>query len=66
MHAIEKPPRNLDKEKGKYYEYHKSKTHDTSECTVLKREVEEKQMTGDLVEVVKHLRSKFEADHKEV
>ena len=65
MHVVQKPPPNPDKEKAKYYKYHKSKTHDTGECTVLKKEVDENKFTGDLSEVAKHLRSKFEADHRE-
>lgn len=64
MHVIEKPPLKLDKEKGIYYEYHKSKKHNTGKCIVLKREVEEKQLTSNLIEVTKHLGSKFEVAHK--
>lgn len=37
--------------KGRFCEYHKSKTHDTVNCSVLKREMEEKQLKGNLVEV---------------
>lgn len=32
-------PSKAEKEKGKYCEYHKRKTHDTSEYTVLKKEI---------------------------
>lgn len=34
MHAVKKTPTKVDKEKAKYYEYHKSKTNEIGECTV--------------------------------
>lgn len=37
--------------KGRFFEYHKRKTHDTTNCSVLKREMEEKQFKGNLIEV---------------
>ena len=49
--------------KSRYYEYHKSKTHDTASCSVLKKEMEEKQLKGDLVEVARSLRAKFDAEN---
>ncbi|KAL7583074.1 uncharacterized protein LOC111911354 [Lactuca sativa] len=49
--------------KSRYCEYHRSKTHDTVNCSVLKKEMEEKQLKGDLVEVVRSLRAKFDAEN---
>ena len=39
VHAVEKTPQRTEKEKSKYYEYHKSKVHDSGECAILKKEV---------------------------
>lgn len=33
-------------------------------CTTLKKEIEEKLLKGDLSDIAKDLRSKFDADHK--
>ncbi|KAL7603871.1 hypothetical protein Lser_V15G20002 [Lactuca serriola] len=49
--------------KSRYCEYHKSKTHDTASCSVLKKEMEEKQLKGDLVEIARSLRTKFDAEN---
>ncbi|XP_023737234.1 uncharacterized protein LOC111885182 [Lactuca sativa] len=49
--------------KSRYCEYHKSKTHVTVNCSVLKKEIEEKQLKGDLVEVARSLRAKFDAEN---
>ncbi|KAL7593465.1 hypothetical protein Lser_V15G35586 [Lactuca serriola] len=49
--------------KSRYCEYHKSKTHDTVNCSVLKKEMEEKQLKGDLVEVARSLRAKFDVEN---
>ncbi|XP_052621375.1 uncharacterized protein LOC128127078 [Lactuca sativa] len=49
--------------KSRYCEYHKSKTHDTINCSVLKKEMEEKQLKGDLVEVARSLRTKFDDEN---
>lgn len=46
-----------------YCEYHKSRTHDTINCAVLKREIEEKQLKGNVIEIAKSLRAKFDADN---
>nr|KAJ0202128.1 hypothetical protein LSAT_V11C600303100 [Lactuca sativa] len=46
---------------NRYCEYHKSKTHDTVNYSVLKKEMEEKQLKRDLVEVTRSLRAKFDA-----
>ena len=48
VYAVEKTPQRVEKEKGKFCEYYKSKTHDTGECTILKREVADKKLNGDL------------------
>lgn len=48
---VEKTLVKIEKEEGKYSEYHKRKTHDTGESTMLKKEVEEKQLTGNLVDI---------------
>lgn len=47
--------------KGRFCEYHQSKTHDTVNCSVLKREIEEKQFKGNLIEVARSLQAKFDA-----
>ncbi|KAL7613291.1 hypothetical protein Lser_V15G09109 [Lactuca serriola] len=47
--------------KSRYCEYHESKTHDTASCSVLKKEMEEKQLKGDLVKIARSLRAKFDA-----
>nr|KAJ0226160.1 hypothetical protein LSAT_V11C100030910 [Lactuca sativa] len=57
-----KTPSKESKDKTKFYEYHKSKTHDTIECTVLKREIDEKQLVGNIVDIAKELRAKFDED----
>lgn len=46
--------------KTRYCEYHKSRTHDTVSCAVLKREIEEKQLKGNVIEIAKSLRAKFD------
>nr|KAJ0185445.1 hypothetical protein LSAT_V11C900463730 [Lactuca sativa] len=43
----------------------KSKTNDTGECAILKREVEDNNLSGDFTEIAKNLRSKFEAEKKD-
>lgn len=48
----------------KYCEYHNSKSHDTDECMVLRKEIDEKQLTGDLLTILKDLRSMFEVDQR--
>nr|KAJ0198296.1 hypothetical protein LSAT_V11C700382210 [Lactuca sativa] len=62
VHAIEKKPPRVDKVKGKYFKYHKSKTHDTGKCMVLRKEMDEKHIECDLKKITKDLRSKFDAD----
>lgn len=62
VHAINKVPAKENKDKPKFYEYHKSKTHDTNECTVLKREIDEKHLVGNIVNIEKDLRAKFDED----
>ena len=42
VHAIIKTPSKESKDKTKFCDYHKSKTHDTTECTVLIREIDAK------------------------
>lgn len=37
VHAINNTPAKESKEKIKFCEYHRSKTHDTNECTILKQ-----------------------------
>ena len=49
--------------KGRYCEYHKINTHDTTNCSVLKKEMEEKQLKVDLVEIARSLRAKFDAEN---
>ena len=49
--------------KIRYCEYHKSKAHDTVNCSVLRKEMEEKKLKGDLVEVARSLRAKFDAEN---
>lgn len=44
-----------------YYEYHKSRKHDMISCSVLKREIEEKQLKGNVIEIAKSLRAMFDA-----
>lgn len=46
------------KEHGKYYEFHKSTSHDTIECTMLRREMENKMLVGHLNDLIKGLWSK--------
>lgn len=41
VHAIQKTPSKESKDMTKFREHHKSKTHDTSEYIVLKRELDE-------------------------
>ncbi|KAI3767979.1 hypothetical protein L2E82_18408 [Cichorium intybus] len=43
-----------------YCEYHHSKTHNTHDCTMLRREVPEKQLKGNLVELARTLRDQNE------
>lgn len=49
--------------KGWYCEYHKSKTHNTVNCSVFKREMEDKNLKWNLVEVERSLRAKFDAEN---
>ena len=37
VHAVEKTPQRTEKERSKYCEYYKSKTHDTEKCAILKK-----------------------------
>lgn len=46
-----------------YCEYHKSRAHDTTNCSVLKREMEEKQLKGNIVKIAQSLRAKFGVEH---
>lgn len=62
VHAINKTPTKETKDKTKFCEYHKSKTDDTNECTILKREIDEKQLVGNIVNIAKELRAKFDED----
>lgn len=64
MHVVEKKIPKVDKEKGKYCEYHKIKTYETGECTILRKEMDEKHLTGNLIAIAKDLRSKFDADYR--
>lgn len=48
--------------KGCYYKSHKGKTHDTTNYSVLKREIDEKQLKGNLIQIEWSLRAKFDAD----
>lgn len=54
----------MEKEKGKYCDFHKNKSCDTSECTLLKKGIEEKKLIGNLSDIEKDMRSKFDADQK--
>ncbi|KAL7589191.1 hypothetical protein Lser_V15G38099 [Lactuca serriola] len=58
--AINKTPAKENKDKTKFCEYRKSKTHDTNECTVLKHEINEKQLVGNIVDIAKDLNAKFD------
>ncbi|KAL7603323.1 hypothetical protein Lser_V15G16837 [Lactuca serriola] len=49
--------------KGRYCEYHKSKTHEIINCSVLKKEMEEKQLKGYLIEIAWSLRPKFNTEN---
>lgn len=49
--------------KARYCEYHKSMTYDTVNCAVLKREIEEKQLKDNVIEIAKSLRAKFDAEN---
>ena len=62
IHTINKAPTKENKDNPKFCEYHKIKTHDTNECTVLKREIDEKQIVGIIVDIAKDLREKFDED----
>ncbi|KAL7611781.1 uncharacterized protein LOC111900908 [Lactuca sativa] len=62
IHVINKAPTKENKDKPKFCEYHKRKTHDTNECTVLKREIDEKQPVGNIVDKERYLREKFGED----
>lgn len=48
--------------KGRFYEYNISKTHNTINCSMLKRQIEEKQLNGNLIEVERNLRTMFDAE----
>ena len=63
VYAVSEKQQPAKSPKSRYCEYHKSKTHDTASCSVLKKEMEEKQLKGDLVEVARSLRAKFDADN---
>lgn len=41
--VVDKPP-TMKAQKVQYCEYHKSKTHDTTNCSILKKEMEEKKL----------------------
>nr|KAJ0211899.1 hypothetical protein LSAT_V11C400157740 [Lactuca sativa] len=62
VHAINKAPAKENKDKPKFCEYHKSKTHDTNECTMLQREIDEKQLVWNIVDIAKDLKEKFNDD----
>ncbi|XP_042751977.1 uncharacterized protein LOC122194804 [Lactuca sativa] len=49
--------------KNWYCDYHKSKTHETTNCSVLKKEMDEKQLKEDLVEIARSLRAKFDTEN---
>ena len=42
-----KTPHRTEKEKSKYCEYHKTITHHTREYVILKKQVEDKRLSGD-------------------
>lgn len=46
-----------------YYKYHKSRTHDTNNCSVMKREIGEKQLKRNIVEIARSLWAKFDAEN---
>lgn len=60
VHAMNKASEKERKDKPKFCEYHKSKTHDTNECTVLTWEIDEKELVGNIVDLAKYLREKFD------
>ena len=62
VHAVNKAPAKENKDKPKFCKYHKSKTHDRNECTMLKREIDEKQLVGNIVDIKKDLMEKFNED----
>nr|KAJ0195581.1 hypothetical protein LSAT_V11C700343870 [Lactuca sativa] len=62
VHIINKTPSKENKDKTKFCEYHRSKMHDTNEFTVLKREIDKKQLVGNIVDIAKDLRAKFNGD----
>lgn len=49
--------------KGFYKEYHKITTHDTINFFVLKWEMEGKQLKGNLIDIARSLRSKFDIEN---
>ena len=57
-------PPKVDKEKGKYCEYNKRKTHDTDERTTLRKKMDEKHLMGDLTTIAKDLRSMFDIEQR--
>lgn len=57
VYAVSEKQQPAKSPKSRYCEYYKSKTHDTASCSVLKKETEEKQLKGDLVEVARSLRA---------
>nr|KAJ0199675.1 hypothetical protein LSAT_V11C600301860 [Lactuca sativa] len=63
VYTVSEKQQSAKSPKNRYCEYHKSKTHDTVNCSVLKKEMEEKQLKGDLVEIARSLRAKFDAEN---
>lgn len=49
--------------KKHYCEYHNSKTRDTINYSILKREMEEKQLDGNIIEIARSLRAKFDTEN---
>lgn len=48
--------------KGQVLRVSQSKAHYTSECMLLKKEIEENQLMGNLYDIAKDLGSNFDAD----
>lgn len=43
------------REHNKYYEFHDSIRHDTTKCTMLRRELENKMQSGQLINIIRGL-----------
>ena len=62
VHVVGDRSKYQEKNKTRFCEYHKTKSHDTEECSMLKKEMAEKKLSGDPVRIARDLRAQYEKE----